>query len=179
MKHTVLEVLFPRHVNIDKGQTFYDSSNRVEFARTMLDHHAIIFFFFLSGCRWNGKIHFYAVENVGRKRLARIIMQGRDERDFSPFPLFSFPNVFFRRLDVFDRLKFEDSIDLLRALKEAFSRRETIDGGKEEESCGVGGEGKEQSEISFVSSMIACRGKKDIELTTRRRFRTGFYYDFT
>lgn len=145
MKHTVLEVLFPRHVNIDKGQTFYDSSNRIEFARTMLDHHAIIFFFFLSGCRWNGKIHFYAVENVGRKRLARIIMQGRDERDFSPFPLFSFPNVFFRRLDVFDRLKFEDSIDLLRALKEAFSRRETIDGGKEEESCGVGGRGKSRA----------------------------------
>lgn len=179
MKHTVLEVLFPRHVNIDKGQTFYDSSNRVEFARTMLDHHAIIFFFFLSGCRWNGKIHFYAVENVGRKRLARIIMQGRDERDFSPFPLFSFPNVFFRRLDVFDRLKFEDSIDLLRALKRSVFTSRNDRWRKRGRKLWSRGEGKEQSEISFVSSMIACRGKKDIELTTRRRFRTGFYYDFT
>lgn len=78
-----------------------------------------------------------------------------------------------------DRLKFEDSINLLRALKEAFSRRKTMNGGKERRKLRRGKKKKKQSEISFVSSKMIVRGKKDIKGTTRRRFRTGFYYDFT
>lgn len=59
-----------------------------------------------------------------------------------------------------DRLKFEDSINLLRALKEAFSRRKTMNGGKERRKLRRGKKKKKQSEISFVSSKMIARGKK-------------------
>lgn len=149
----------------------------------MFDHRerTMIFFFFYSDVVGTEKSPFL---RNGRKTVGACNARKRWKRFLAVSPL-SFPNVSFRDRDFVawvylceDRLKFEDSINFFESAKRSVftSKIETINGkgGKEKETWK-----KNQSEIVCFRRWLFVDKNITYKRTTWRRFRTGFYYDFT